>query len=178
MIAYIRQRAVRPSAEEVAARAGVGLRTVFRHFADMESLATEVFRKVYTEILPLIDATPIEGSLPERVHEMVLRRARVYERIGPFRHATRPFRHRSPKAQRRHEALDRWHRVQLEQVLGEDAAGLDLPLRAVLDALTSFETWDRLRSDQGLARARACSAVERGVLAVIAGAAGLRRARA
>lgn len=30
---------VTPSAEAVAARAGVGLRTVFRHFRDMESLS-------------------------------------------------------------------------------------------------------------------------------------------
>jgi AcrR family transcriptional regulator len=169
MLEFIRERGVRPSAEETAARAGVGLRTVFRHFADMESLATEVFRKVQAEILPLIDAAPIGGSLTERVHELVRRRARVYERVGPFRRAARPYSRRSPTVRRRTEALDRWHRVQLEQALGDDIAGLDPPLRAVLDALTSYEAWDRLRTDQGLSRAHACRAIERGVLAVIAG---------
>jgi len=45
-IALIRQGHVAPTAEDVSARANVGLRTVFRHFEDMETL----YREVNTEI--------------------------------------------------------------------------------------------------------------------------------
>ena len=38
MIELIGEGHITPGAEDVAARAGVGLRTVFRHFNDMESL--------------------------------------------------------------------------------------------------------------------------------------------
>ena len=42
MIDLVEAGAITPSAEEVAARAEVGLRSVFRHFRDMESLYREI----------------------------------------------------------------------------------------------------------------------------------------
>ena len=38
----VREGKVAPTAEEVSARADVGLRTVFRHFDDMDSLYREI----------------------------------------------------------------------------------------------------------------------------------------
>ena len=42
MIELVREGCVAPTAEQVALRADVGLRTVFRHFDDMESLYREI----------------------------------------------------------------------------------------------------------------------------------------
>src|SRR3546814_12219563 len=45
---------VTPSAEQVAARADVGLRTVFRHFKDMESLYREMSAAIEREVIPVM----------------------------------------------------------------------------------------------------------------------------
>src|SRR3546814_3782718 len=45
---------VTPSAEQVAARADVGLRTVFRHFKDMESLYREMSAVIEREVIPVM----------------------------------------------------------------------------------------------------------------------------
>ena len=42
MLEIIQEGEVSPSAEQVAERADVGLRTVFRHFSDMDSLYSEM----------------------------------------------------------------------------------------------------------------------------------------
>ena len=42
MLEIIRTGDMSPSADQVAARADVGLRTVFRHFKDMDSLYSEM----------------------------------------------------------------------------------------------------------------------------------------
>ena len=42
MLELVRAGAISPNAEEVAERAGVGLRTVFRRFDDMDSLYREM----------------------------------------------------------------------------------------------------------------------------------------
>ena len=42
MLELVRLGNASPNAVEVAARAGVGLRSVFRHFKDMESLYVEI----------------------------------------------------------------------------------------------------------------------------------------
>ena len=47
----IRGGIVAPTAEQVAARAGVGLRSVFRHFADMETLYREIANELVAAIL-------------------------------------------------------------------------------------------------------------------------------
>ena len=50
-IELIAEGSVSPTAEQVAQRAGIGLRTVFRHFDDMETL----YREVGTHVSMLID---------------------------------------------------------------------------------------------------------------------------
>ncbi|WP_158595822.1 hypothetical protein [Oleomonas cavernae] len=57
MLALVRAGDVAPGAEAVAAKAGVGLRTVFRLFEDMDSLYREIHSILYAELAPLV-ATP------------------------------------------------------------------------------------------------------------------------
>jgi len=48
MMDIVREGQIAPSAEQVAARADVGLRTVFRHFQDMDSLYREMSLVIQT----------------------------------------------------------------------------------------------------------------------------------
>ena len=59
MLELVRDGAISPGAEEVAERAGVGLRTVFRHFDDMESLYREMAEAMRHELQPLV-AAPLD----------------------------------------------------------------------------------------------------------------------
>ena len=169
VIELVRRGTPRPSADEIAALAGTGTRTVFRQFRDMEGLFAAVQARMQAEMLPLIDPSPIQGSLSARARELVQRRARVFERLSPFRHSGMPHRRSSPVIRRGHRALDSWNRTQLLETFAAELRRAPVELVETLDAMTSFETWDRLRTAQRLTRARASEVMERGVLAVLAG---------
>jgi AcrR family transcriptional regulator len=155
-----------PTAEQVATRAGVGLRSVFRHFRDMESLYAALDARVRSEVEPIAAAGEPSGPLAARARALVQRRARLYEHIAPYKRAANVHRLRSPFLNAQHGALVRVLREQLLRWLPELAAAP----RAVADAIelaASFEAWERLRGDQRLSAARAHAAVEAAVLALL-----------
>jgi len=144
-----------PTAQQVARRAGVGERTVFRHFADMETLFAELSGRLESEMFPLLDQPAAVGKLRERVIAFVERRAELYERISPFKHSGTLQRVHSRFLPRRHALRNRTLREHLVGAFGSDLVGApDVTLEA-LDFLTSFEAWDRLRNDQHLSREHA-----------------------
>lgn len=149
---------VNPSAEEVAAEAQVGLRTVFRHFEDMDSLYSEMSRLKAQEIMALADH-PIEGAhWRDRLAALVARRAQVFERMLPFKGAADLRRHRSAFLQTEHVALNANFRSRLLAVLPRDPAP-PAPVIDALDLLLSFDAWRRLRRDQNLDPAAAEAAL-------------------
>ena len=149
-----------PTAEQVARRAGVGERTVFRHFADMETLFAEVSARIEREVRPLLEEQRITGSLEQRIRAVVERRARLYEKIAPFYRSGMISRHSSEFLQRQHARMNRTLREQLARALEPDLEGARADLLEALDLLTCFESWDRLRTDQRLSRGRAAQIVE------------------
>jgi AcrR family transcriptional regulator len=157
---------LRPTAEAVAERAGVGTRTVFRHFADMERLHAEVSERVDREFRPMLDSTPIEGDLVERTLELVRRRVAIYERIAPFKRSGNLHKLGSPFLQEASAQMVRRLREDLLRVLPELR---DAPAAQVeaLELVTSFEAWDRLRCDQKLGRDRSRGALEYAVRALL-----------
>lgn len=149
MLEIIREGAVTPSAEQVAARAEVGLRTVFRHFDDMDSLYREMSVVIEAELRAIIER-PFEAlDWTGRLVELVARRGEAFERISPFKRASDTVRHRSPVLAGDHDRLVRSLRDLLIGVLPPEVASDPMRLEA-LDLLTSFEAWTRLRLDQGL----------------------------
>lgn len=155
-----------PTAQQVAARAGVGMRTVFRRFSDKERLFAEMDARLSAEALPLLRAAAAPGTLRERAAAMVARRAALFERIAPYKRAGNVKRWRSPFLADRHLLLVRVLRADLRQSLPEIRRA-PAALGDALELATSFEAWDRLRSEQRLAPARARAAVERIVSALL-----------
>jgi AcrR family transcriptional regulator len=157
---------IMPCAEAVATRAGVGLRTVFRHFENMEGLYQQMNRLMAAEILPVVERPFVSSDWRGRILEMIDRRVGVFERIMPLKIAADVQRHRSPFLAAQGVELVRQQRAVLEAVLpGEVLA--DAALVEGLDLLLSFEAWRRLRKDQNLPRARAKALLERAVGALI-----------
>ncbi|MCF8470799.1 MAG: TetR/AcrR family transcriptional regulator [Parvibaculum sp.] len=156
----IREGIVAPRAEEVAVRANVGLRSVFRHFDDMESLYREIADAILAEVEPMLDLPEPSGNVPDLLSEMIARRVRLFERIMPFRSAADVHLHRSPflveDRKRMNEMLRTAMRTTLPAGLRKDRALLD-----ALDAVLSFEFWRRLRQDGQLSTIQARRIVER-----------------
>jgi len=155
-----------PTAQQVAERADVGVRSVFRHFSDMEALYATLEARLLTEVLPLLGPVPARGDLRERVRALVREREALFERIAPYKRASSLKRWRSPFLTAEHRRLVSALRARLLAWLPELRGGPPETVEA-LDQATSFEAWDRLRSDQRLGRDRARAAVERAVTALL-----------
>ncbi|MDP1615934.1 TetR/AcrR family transcriptional regulator [Phenylobacterium sp.] len=155
-----------PPAELVADRAKVGLRTVFRHFNEMDSLYREMSAVIEAELQSVI-ARPFKAKdWKGRVVELVQRRASAYERIAPFRRAADVHRLRSPVLEADHARFAALGREILRRELPPEAAR-DKARFEALDMLLSFEAWVRLRRDQGLSAKRTVEALELAVAALV-----------
>jgi len=166
-IALVRDGAVTPTAEQVAEQAGVGLRTVFRHFDDMEGLFREIAAEVERQVRPIVAERWAPQPREARLAEIVGRRARLFERIMPFQIAADVHRHRSPflrAGQKRFVALQR---EALRQALPEPLAGQADRFEA-FDLVLSFNAWLRLRREQGLGRTAAQRAMRCAALGLAA----------
>ena len=166
MFELVGERVLEPTAEQVATRAGVGLRSVFRHFDDMESLYAAVDARLRREVEPIVAAGEPSGGSAERARAMLQRRMRLFERVAPYKRSANLNRQRSAFLNARHQTLVLALRAHLLRWLPELA---EAP-REVFDAIeltTSFEAWDRLRGDQGLSATRAQAAVEASVIALL-----------
>ena len=157
---------LQPTAQQVAARASVSLRTVFRHFDDMEGLYREMQGRLNQVLRPLIDRAVPEGSLEVRVHDLVQRRSALFEKGAPFLRADVMVRWRSLFLSQAHDQMVRGLRLDLLRTLPEVA---DLPAerRDALELVTSFEAYDRLRTDQRLGRDRAQAVMTETVQALL-----------
>jgi len=149
MIALITEGDVTPSAEAVAGRAGVGLRTVFRHFENMETLYQEINAKVSAEIRPIMERGYQSEAWPDRLRELIDRRATIFERIMALKIAADVHRHHSAFLSAQTAETVREQRRSILEILPE-AAAADPVLTEGLDLLLSFDTWRRLRKEQAL----------------------------
>lgn len=156
---------LRPTAQQVAERAGVGIRSVFRHFDDMESLYAAMNARLRAEVLPLLRDETVTGTLRTRALALVERRVRLFERIAPWKRSANVARSRSAFLRTRHAALVGELRADLLRALPE-LADAPAALTDALDVATCFESWDRLRTDQRLSRERAQRVLEHTVLAL------------
>jgi AcrR family transcriptional regulator len=155
-----------PGAEQVAARAGVGLRSVFRHFKDMDSLYREMSVAIEAEVVGVIDRPLTAGEPMQRMIELVGRRAEVFETISAYKRAADLQRHRSAFLEAGHARLTQRAREALRRALPPLTAK-DANLLESLDLLLSWEAWSRLRREQGLSPRQARTVLEDAVQRLI-----------
>lgn len=148
MLALVEEGAVTPSAEQVATRAEVGLRTVFRQFKDMETLYAAMLgglAKYYEGWAAPFTAPDWKG----RLREAVERRVATYERLLPFKRAGDAHRHMSPAIDAENDRMLALMRARLHSLIPE-ALSADMVAFETLDLIASFAAWQRLRTEQDL----------------------------
>ncbi|MCA2218689.1 TetR/AcrR family transcriptional regulator [Jidongwangia harbinensis] len=140
---------LRPTADRIAKLAGVSLRALWSHFADMEAL----FAASGERILQHRDAAfaPIPADLPlaERIDAYTRQRARLLEQIAPAAKAAalkEPF---SPALQGYRKVHTQRVRDELRTLFAAELA--DDPERlAALTAVSMWPTWETLRTSMEL----------------------------
>jgi AcrR family transcriptional regulator len=153
-----------PSAEQIAEAAQVGLRSVFRHFKDMDTLYQEMAASVIAEMEAAARQAFKAGDWHGRVLELIDRRATAFEKIANFLRAAQVNRHRSAflqVGQARFVVMLR--RILLDLLPAETTRDTDLV--DIIDLLLSPEAWRRLREEQGLDVARAKQVLHRAITA-------------
>jgi AcrR family transcriptional regulator len=160
MLELAREGEPAPSADAVAERAGVGRRTVFRLFTDMESLYREMHATMIARI-EHIRAMTVEGETwRERFACLIERRVRLFEEIMPIEAAADVHRHQSEFLRNAHAANSQMLRDIMLFVLPK-AAKADADRVEALDVAMSIEAWRRLRWQQGLSAKAARRVMER-----------------
>lgn len=150
-----------PTAETVAARAGVSLRTVFRHFEEMENLHLEIAALVFERVRHILERPFQTREWPQSLSESIARRAEFFEIMAPFKTAIDVHRHRSRAISAQHRRITVMSRDLLAAALPAELLA-DRQTFELLALLLSLESWQRLREQQGMSVAEAQEAVLKG----------------
>lgn len=147
---------IAPTAQRIADRAGVSVRSVYQHFADVEGLYADAAERTYTWAREV--SKPIDTSLPlaRRVDLFVEDRASVLESLLTF---TRAIRLMEPNSDRVHAyriAMEKWDKERVGKVFAPElrsmAAAQRSAAHAGIDVVASTEAWDHMRRNGQSAR--------------------------
>ena len=158
MLAMISEGTLIPTAQQISERAGVGIRSVFRHFEDMESifvLADETRRQRYEDIFL---GGNREGTLEQRILHAVEQRAKGYELYGNVMLSTLLSAGALPPCAKTMNAISAVCAKTCTTGC-QSWRSLDASSCEAVHGIASFEFWNRLRDHQGLSKKAAIGVV-------------------
>ena len=137
----------------IANKAGLSERSIFRYFDDVSDLHRSVCDQAFSKeiALALIDDAGT-GSLDTKIENFINQRVRNYtmnEKIAP---AARSFAFKNPIIKNQIVRGRKLLRIQIIKHFEEELSALDKQQQqaavAIIDSLTTFESYDMMRSDQ------------------------------
>jgi TetR/AcrR family transcriptional regulator, regulator of autoinduction and epiphytic fitness len=150
---------ISPTARETADKAGIGLRTIFQHFGDMEDLHSTAALLHFERIQPFVQPLDPAGSFDDRLSRFVAHRHRLFERITPIRRAAL---HRATLGANvvgfvrgADESFAQLAFNLFETELNQIDIVESASIRHALTAAWSWASWDFLRNSSGLSPAGA-----------------------
>lgn len=149
-----------PSAARVAEFAGVGLRSVFRHFEDMDTLFREMSEAIEARFLPIITQPPKGETWQDKLFDIADRRAQVFELMIPYRLSAEFKRLQSPYLMRNHRRTLQIEGETIDALLPEAIAD-DIHGTQAIKVILSFQTWRLLRHDLQMPVQQARAVVKR-----------------
>ena len=162
-----------PSADTIAARAGISVRSLFRYFDDAEAMVRAAIARQQEHLAPLyaLDVPP-DLPLTERVERFVAARVRLLEGMGEVGRVARAVATRQPLVLAELARVRGTMRRQLVAVFADELDALPVDRRrtavAAADVVTSWESFDLMLHDQGLSRADAAAAMTAALMALLA----------
>ena len=140
-----------PTAQQISDRAGVGIRSFFRHFEDMEALFAAVDELIRDSYEALFLGGDRDGSIEERIERAVIRRSEAFESVSNVMQGTLAQLWRYEILRKHYARNQRGLRKDLESWLPE-VKKMGRGDRESMHAIASFEMWHRLRYHQGLSK--------------------------
>jgi AcrR family transcriptional regulator len=166
LTALVYEGQISPTAEQVASRADVGLRTVFRHFDDMDSLYREITLDLEAAYMPLARQRLTGPTWQERLMQSLDLRIEMYDQMAAMHIAGQVHRHESAYLAENAMQFVSLQRELLRRLLPE-AAARNATLFEALDLMLSIEAWIRLRREQALPAAQARAVLRMGVAGLL-----------
>lgn len=149
LLEMIREGVIDASAAEVAARAGLSERSLFRYFDDVNDLYSEVCAVQFSRIQPsAVIAGFAHGTTREKVAAFVDQRIALHRAIDRVGAAARAHAHRNPVIAKQLLEARKLLRTQIEQHFATELAKLETSARraavATVDLCTTYESIEML----------------------------------
>ncbi|MFZ0658000.1 MAG: TetR/AcrR family transcriptional regulator [Candidatus Binataceae bacterium] len=171
MLDLLNDGVVKPTAAQIAARAGVSLRLVFHHFEDLEAVLADAADLQFERLRPLIRSVSPSLAFDRRVVEFVRIRTELHEAVSPVRRASIRLEPFSPVIVERLVNARAILRNEAGLVFRSELATLPAAERrdalAALEAVSAWETWEVMRTQQGLSPTQARKAIAHTITAIL-----------
>jgi AcrR family transcriptional regulator len=156
-----------PGANEIAERAGLSPRSLFRYFDDVDDLNRAAIEHSQAAARPLLDVGAAPGDATDvKIKAVVEARLRLFEAIAPAARAARVCAPRHPVVAAQVNQTRRYLREQLRRLFAPELEAVPEALPAI-DVLCSFESHELLRGDQRLSRAKAAAVLTAAMTALL-----------
>lgn len=168
---------ISPTAQQIAVRAGVSVRSVYQHFTDIEGLYADAAARTFDWVLSVTSEIDPGWPLARRIEEFANAQATALEALTPFSRASRLIEISSPTVRLYRATMQQWGLDRVARIFGAELDGVPEPVRdgvlAAVDVLTSADGWEHLRTT-GASVEAARQAIQVGMTALLSGA-GRRR---
>ncbi len=162
---------VAPTAQRIADRAGVSVRSVYQHFADVEGLYADAAERTYEWVRETAKDVDTSLALTKRVDAFVESRASLLESLLAFYRAVRLMEPTSDRVRSYRLAMEKWEKDRIGKVFAPELKAMDASTRSAvlagIDVLASADSWDHLRRNGQSARA-ARQALRTGIVCLLA----------
>ena len=162
-----------PPIEDIAERAGVSYRSVYRYFDDRTDLMLSAIARVMGDMWPIFDIEQLgEGPLDDRIDRLISVRLTAYRQLAPLTRAAVHLRANEPAVAEGYDRVRDYLREQLAQQLDPELSVMSESDRtlvlAVLDVVFQFEALDYLANHDAMDDASITRVLDRHIRAHLA----------
>ena len=149
LLFLLKKEILEPTAQQIADEAGISIRTVFRQIEDMETLFSKMNEKIKYSYKEMIDNTEPKGDLSERIKDLIILEARVFENNLQYIKSTLSLKFKYKVLQNNYQKVQKDLKIILYKWLPE-VNNLDNSYQTLLNSINSTGYWVELRETQML----------------------------
>lgn len=151
LFSLLDEGSVSPAADEIAARAGVSVSSLFRYFDGLDDLQEQTIEAHFARFGPLFDVPDVGvGPTPDRIDRFVGARLDLYRTIAPVARLARARALENDLIASKLTETRAHLADQVREHFDPELSALPPARRQdvgdLVDALTSFESWDLLQT--------------------------------
>jgi AcrR family transcriptional regulator len=166
MLQLILEGTVSPNADQVAARAEVGLRTVFRRFNEMEVLFRELAGEIHRTFTPEFNKPILGDTWQQKLFDLLERKIAIYEIVRPYRDAAYYHMYTSDYLRENLERWDNFEKNILQTILPFKEKD-NLAVFSALSVCMGYHSWRSFTFDCELSKEQTLQAMTTAVTALI-----------